>query len=74
MKLMDRLVIRQSKEPEDNKTHILWHDSKSFKRMGFKKIIQRNISRVFRRKRKGEHQMYKVKRIISFRLLEKITQ
>ena len=40
MKLMDKLVIRQSKEPEDNKTHILWHDSKSSKGWGSRRLFK----------------------------------
>ena len=40
MKLMDKLVIRKSREPEGNKTHILWHESKSLTGYGSKQIFK----------------------------------
>lgn len=40
MKLMDKLVIRKSREPEGNKTHILWHESKSLTGYGSRQIFK----------------------------------
>lgn len=52
MKLMDRLVIRQSKEPEENKTHILWHDSKSLKGWGSRRLFKGTYQECLKEKEK----------------------
>lgn len=40
MKLVDKLIIRKSREPEEKKTHILWHESKSLTGYGSKQIFK----------------------------------
>lgn len=40
MKLEDKLVIRKSREPEEKKTHILWHESKSLTGYGSRQIFK----------------------------------
>lgn len=40
MKLEDKLVIRKSREPEEKKTHILWHESKNLTGFGCKQVLK----------------------------------
>lgn len=70
MKLMDRLVIRQSKEPEDNKTHILWHDSKSSKGYGSRRLFKGTYLECLEEKERRTPNVLKSKGY-SFRLLRK---
>lgn len=70
MKLMDRLVIRQSKEPEDNKTHILWHDSKTLKGYGSRRLFKGTYQECLEEKERRTPNVPKSKGY-SFRLLKK---
>lgn len=70
MKLMDKLVIRQSKEPEDNKTHILWHDSKSSKGYGSRQVFKGTYLECLEEKERRTPNVPKPKGY-SFRLLRK---
>lgn len=70
MKLMDKLVIRQSKEPERNKTHILWHDSKSSKGWGSRRLFKGTYLECLEEKERRTPNVPKSKGY-SFRLLRK---
>ena len=70
MKLMDKLVIRKSREPEGNKTHILWHDSKTLKGYGSRRLFKGTYQECLEEKEKL--MVNKPKRTnYSFRLLRK---
>lgn len=70
MKLMDKLVIRRSREPEGNKTHILWHDSKTLKGYGSRRLFKGTYQECLEEKEKL--MVNKPKRTnYSFRLLRK---
>lgn len=70
MKLMDKLVIRKSREPEENKTYILWHDSKTTKGFGCKQVLKGTYLECLEEKERLIGNVSKPKGY-SFRLLRK---
>lgn len=70
MKLMDKLVIRKSREPEEKKTHILWHESKSLTGYGSRQIFKGTYQECLEEKERRIPNVSKSKGY-SFRLLKK---
>lgn len=70
MKLMDKLVIRKSREPEENKTHILWHESKSITGYGSRQVFKGTYQECLEEKERRIPNVSKSKGY-SFRLLKK---
>lgn len=70
MKLIDKLVISKSKQPEDNKTHILWHETKTLKGYGYKRIFKGTYLQCLNEKERLMGNVHKPK-TTSFRLLRK---
>jgi len=70
MKLMDKLVIRKSREPEENKTHILWHESKSLTGYGSRQVFKGTYQECLEEKERRIPNVSKSKGY-SFRLLKK---
>ena len=70
MKLMDKLVIRKSREPEENKTHILWHESKTLTGYGSRQVFKGTYQECLEEKERRIPNVSKSKGY-SFRLLKK---
>lgn len=70
MKLVDKLVIRKSKEPEGNKTHILWHESKTLTGYGVRQVFKGTYQECLEEKERRTPNVSKSKGY-SFRLLKK---